>query len=136
MSLVLAANPSIFLLVTGYAAADALVPTKDPLGFWNGLTFRFPRASHGTVDIIIAPPTDLSEYADLSAASILKPVCLPLALTELQHGAIHATLNAGPKAHALAQKILAAEAAMNPAHSRRCCHCHKSTRSHANMKES
>lgn len=137
MSLVLAANPSIFLLVTGNAHADALVPTKDTLAFWNGLTFRFPRPSHGVIDLIIAAPTNLTEYADLSAAAILKPVCLPIALTEIHHGAIHAGLNANPASHVIAQSILAAKAAnRNPGHPLRCVHCHASAHPHANMKES
>jgi hypothetical protein len=122
MSLVVSADTSVFLVVTGHAHADARTTGKAATPFKHGLTFRFP-SPHGTNDLTVAAPTDLTGCADLAAASILKPVCLPLNLTAVHHGVIHARLHDGAHAQRLAQQLIAVMSATpNPAHQSRCLH--------------
>lgn len=106
-------NPSIFVVVTGAAHRHGLMQERP--AFANGITFR-QRTASGAIDLNIAAPADLAAFADLSAAAILKPVCLPIALTHLRHGIVHARLRDDPAAHRLAQTVLAGIAAItNPA---------------------
>lgn len=115
------ADPSLFLVVTGSALPAAVMPTDAEL-FAHGLTFRFPSVQ-GAIDLALAAPTDLAAFSDLSAAAILKPVCIPIALTHVHHGIVHARLNEQPAAHKLAQRFLAAMTATNhPAPPCRCLH--------------
>lgn len=128
------ADASVFLVVTGSTLPDALRPADGNL-FAHGLTFHFPSAK-GAVDLVIAAPTELTAFADLSAAAILKPVCIPIGLTQVQHGVVHAHVSDQPFAHRLAQRFLAAITATDhPAPRCRCLHDRTSPRPHTDRKE-
>ncbi|WP_334145802.1 hypothetical protein [Hyphomicrobium sp.] len=119
MNPVIYGNATVFLVVTGAAHAAHLTGATS---ITHGITFRHHTPS-GAIDLAIAAPTNLSAYADLAAAAILKPVCIPIALTHVRHGIVHAQLNERPAAHKLAQHFLAAMTATNhPAPPCRCLH--------------
>lgn len=122
MSLLVSADANVFLVVAGRASPDAISPSEGPSLFSHGLTFRFP-SPHGAIDLAIAAPGDLAAFADLSAAAILKPVCLPLDLTALRHGVIHARLHGDAQAHQLAQRFLATMVARQQSGIPRRCVC-------------
>lgn len=135
MSRIIYDNPSVFLIITGGAYADDITAAHAPDALRSGLCFRH-QAPHGAIDIAIAAPADLAAFADLAAAAILKPVCLPIALESLRHGTINARLHSDPTAHRLAQRFLTAMGAVShPAHQRRCLHHHTANCPHNNMKE-
>lgn len=131
------ADASVFLVVAGTAPPDALkAANANPPVLTNGLTFRFP-SLQGAVDLTIAAPNNLAAFADLAAAAILKPVCIPIALTNAHHGVVQANLSDSPTAHKLAQQLLAAMTAANPpARPCRCLHDCTSSLPHNSRKES
>lgn len=134
MTAPLSADASVFLIVTGSARPDALMLADGNL-FAHGLTFRFPSAQ-GAVDLAIAAPTELTAFADLSAAAILKPVCIPVALTHVRHGVVHAHVSDLPSNHRLAQRFLAAMTVANhPAPPCRCLHDRTPSQLHTSTKE-
>lgn len=123
---------SVFLVVTGAAHEAHVAAAANGM---SAITFR-QQSPHGAIDLAIAAPADLAAYADLAAAAILKPVCLPIALTHVRHGIVHAQLSDQSSAHKLAQRFLAVMAATNhPVPPRRCLHDRTASRPHTGTKE-
>lgn len=112
MSDLMIKGPSLLLVSLAHLPeADLRNPAQAALWPAQGLLLRARNAAGQLVELFVATPVDLLAYADLAAATLLKPVVLPLQLIEVGPGRINARLATHPAAVDLARTILAALAA-------------------------
>lgn len=109
-------SPRLFLVCLGAESAVVLADPDRRAGYpATGLTIRQDLGAGGVAHLFIAAPDDLAGLADLGAASLMKPVCLPLSLTHVGSQRIGARLSDDPNQQRVAQRILRAITHPDPA---------------------
>jgi hypothetical protein len=102
------ADGSMFLVVTGRTVAPATSAAPEVS---QGLVIQQSPVKGTPIESLVAPPLDLLAFADLSRAALLKPVCIPLALTAISPYRVTCRVQDHPIAVRTAQRFLAAMAA-------------------------
>lgn len=108
-------GPTLMLVAIGEAnPMDLRDPTRSGCFPALGLMLH-QQAEDGTqVEFFVEASSDLLDFANLSALSLLKPVCLPIAIRQVRPGRIDTMLRTDVAARTLAHTIHGAIASLKP----------------------
>jgi hypothetical protein len=108
-------GPTLMLVAIAEAnPMDLRDPTRAGCFPAHGLMLHQPTVDGATVELFVEASSDLLDFANLSALSLLKPVCLPIAIQQVRAGRIDTTLRTDATARTLAHTIHGAIASLKP----------------------